>query len=112
MSQVKVVRASGMPVQLDNMANFSNEFRQAYDKVVLKVLGDMNKAPDDEEAKRMAKLLQRIEQGLYKKYPVEESWDIVVEKSHWENLVADFGPIMMSRDGDGNLTYVIYDLEL
>ena len=112
MKKVKVVRASGMPVQLDNMANFSNEFRSAYDKVVLKVLGAMDKAPDDEQAQRMAKLLQRIENSLKAKYPAEESWDIVTEKEHWEQLVADFGPIMMSRDGSGSLTYVIYDLEL
>jgi predicted ATP-binding protein involved in virulence len=112
MQKVKVVRASGMPVQLDNMANFSKEFREAYDKVVLKVLGAMDKAPDDEQARRMSKMLQRIESSLHKKYPVEETWDIVTEKSEWEDLVASFGPIMMSRDADGSLTYVIYDLEL
>lgn len=112
---VKVVRASGMPVRIENLEAFQNEMRSTYDKIMAREGVDTSKPLmlEEEQAKRMQKLLDRVERILRKKYPSEEEWTILKSERAMRAAVAQHGPIMMANDSNtGKPIYVIYDIEI
>ena len=114
MNKIKVVRASGMPVQTENYKKFNEEMKELYDKVMAKVGIDMNKPSyiTEEQGNRSNKLLTRLNDYLLKKYPAEERWEPIKTTEQWRELVEEHGVIMISKDEGDSITYVIYDLEL
>jgi hypothetical protein len=115
MSRIKVLRASGMPVEYEHAQAFQEEMRQVYDKILLREGIDSEKpmALEEEQAKRMQRLLDRVERILRKKYPVVSEWPIIGSKRKMKELVSKHGPIMIANDSEtGQPIYVIYDLEL
>lgn len=114
--KIKVVRASGQPVLLENLEKWRNDYRAAYDKILRKAGMDPEnpkKILEREEAEKMQALLERYERTLYRKYPKEEFWQPITEEKEWLETVSKYGPIMLGRDSSTNrLVYVIYDLNL
>lgn len=107
---IKVCRASGAPVRPENVEAWTQEYRALYDKVLLKFKVEEGKQVAPEIGMRIQKLMDRLEKGLNKKYPNIEQWEPVRSVKVWEDLVKQYGPIMLAREENGNLAYVIYDL--
>jgi hypothetical protein len=113
--KVKVCRASGLPVQIENLNNFQNEMRAAYDKILLREGINLDKPlmMEKEQAERMQRLLDRVERILRRKYPNIEYWYNIREPEVWKHLVEKHGPIMIAKDSEtGELVYVIYDVQI
>jgi hypothetical protein len=112
---IKVMRASGMPVRIENLDAFQQTMRETYDKIMLREGIDVNKGIflEEAQAKRMQALLDRVERILRKRYPAVETWPVLKSARAMKAAVTQHGPIMMAKDSEtGEPIYVIYDVEI
>lgn len=109
----KVCRASGMPVQLDHIEKFQDEYRILYDKILNKFHDGQNKFIDAAMSQRMNRLLSRLEKRLHLKYPNTADWSFLTTPEAWAAKIVEVNaPIALAKARDTNeLTYVILDTE-
>lgn len=98
--KLEVVRQSGLPVKVDNLVSYQNEFRNEFDK-----LWDELKETPKEFEKRIAK----IENDLLVKYPCTERWDWEMSQAKWKKIAEEYGPIAIVLSQAGKLVYIIMD---
>lgn len=116
MSQkVKVCRASGMPVKIESIALYRQEYQVLYDKVMRRfgLDAEVPKLLGPDEAKRINWLLERCDKRLLKKYPNMEEWALPTNANEWADLIAQHGPIMVAKTEDtGETSLVIFDIQI
>jgi hypothetical protein len=114
MQKVKVMRASGHPLLLEDIEAYKEDFRQLFDKVQDKCTLGLNANDDPSVAMlRMQKLLARCESILMKKYNRVGEWDFIATPEKAVELMEEHGNIMLSRRRDsGELLYVILDEDM
>lgn len=113
MNKVKVYRASGNPVDYNHIEAFTNEHRAIYDKVIAKFQLKPTDTLSPELSQRLNKLFDRINKSLLKKYPLEAEWDEIKDSEKWLEAIQQYGNIMISKNQEnGNLVYVIFDVEV
>jgi hypothetical protein len=111
--KIKVCRASGLPVQFDNIDKFKAESLEAYNKIVKKLGVDESQLMDQATSERFSRLMRRIEASLAKRHGNMELWEPITSQKAMMAAVKQFGPIMIAQDGStGNLAYVIFDIEV
>lgn len=111
--QVNIIRRTGMPVELDDMNNYMNEFRALFDKAekILKREAEKigNKQPD---MLKMQGRIAKIQNALTKKYPTIQQVDLPASPQSWLDLQAKYGNILVSRMMDKDeVVLVIEDQE-
>jgi hypothetical protein len=113
MKKLTVYRASGLPVNAENVELFTAAHRAFYDKVVGKYMPNQNKIPDQLVAERVEKILKRYEARLFRKYPSTEQWPLLKSNLAWKRKIKELGfPIGVAQNADnGELVYVILDTE-
>lgn len=112
--KIKVCRSSGMPVKIESLEAFSDDWKKLYDKVMVRFGLDPEhpKQLDEATAKRVSSLLDKCEKRLLKKYPNSEHWNLMQTQAEMEAAVKQYGPIMLAMDSETNqLAYVIYDTQ-
>lgn len=101
--KIKVFRKTGLPVRLEDLNSFKEEWKLIFDKAQDKCLPDML---------RLQKLLARLENGLQKKYPTICEWDFLKTQEDWDKVIDEYGNIMVTRSLDsGEMLYCILDEE-
>lgn len=109
---IGVCRASGMPLVFEHFDLFKQEYGTAYDKVTKKLGIQGTKLITAEMQARSARLLNRIEKFLLKKYPDKGAWPEIRTIKEWEEKVKQYGPIAIAMSEAGDLTYVILDVPI
>lgn len=110
MRKVKVQRASGYPVNLEDIEKYQQEYREIYDKVCKKLGIDDKTMPTEEQAERCERLITRATKMMARKYPNIREWDFIASKKEWKEKIKTHGPIALALDLEGkDLVYVIMD---
>jgi len=110
--KVTLVRASGRPVNIDNIQAYEQEFRTQYDKVLAHVGVNEQSIMNEDTGTRINKLLNRIQKILLKKYPVQEEVQLPKSQRAWSKLVAQVGPVAVATRLDkAGVALVIMDAE-
>lgn len=101
--KIKICRMSGLPVELEDLDNFKNEFRRLFDKASSIAKTDML---------RLQRRMSTIERILQTKYPTLTEVDFPSTAEAWKDLQAKYGNILVSQMRDsGDLFFVISDQE-
>lgn len=104
-TKVKVVRRSGRPVTLDQVALFENEFRARFDAIADKYHGKMVESQPLVEQE-----LAEVDRELAQKYDTIAEWDLMVTVEKWGEAIRTYGNILVATHRDtGELMYVIED---
>lgn len=113
MKKLTVYRASGLPVNPDNIELFTAAHRAFYDKVVEKYMPDPTKIPDEATAKKAEALIKKYEARLFKKYPNTEQWPLLKSNLSWKRKIKETGyPISLAVNAENSeLVYVIMDVQ-
>jgi hypothetical protein len=110
--ELQVVRASGLPIDLVDIVKYEEEFKQIYDKVLLKLKVDEKIMLSRNTAERMNRLLDRCQKILLKKYPKEAYWPLPKSPRAWLKITATLGPIAIAKHAhNGNLVLIIMDAD-
>jgi len=100
---VKMVRMSGMPVELAERDQYKAEWTRLYDKAQKICKLDML---------RLQKRLATIERALNKKFATIADIALPTTSAQWKALHDHYGPIMVRLHATtGEVILVIYDLE-
>lgn len=100
---VKLIRQSGLPVELENLEKFKEEFRRLFD-IAERVCRKDNL--------RMQKKLARIEKVLQDKYPTVIDIELPNSDESWGALQEKFGNILVSRHKHTNeMILIVSDME-
>ena len=108
---VKVVRASGLPVDKDKLDSYKNEWKELVDKVELKcrVVQEESKTAKL-DILRMQALLARLEKILARKYTLIDEWSSNLSNKEWRKRLDEYGNIMIASARDSeDIVYVIMD---
>ncbi len=98
------MRASGLPVNPENLDKYHEEFRIEYDKI--------DKEYGIGEKSQMMEPLEALEKKLLKKYPNVETWNFAKTQKQWKEMVEEYGPVAVALDQDtGKPVYVIMDVD-
>jgi len=99
MKKIKVKRQSGLPVKVENIKNYMEEWRFGYDSI-MEEKGDL-------PMKEIRPLLDSLEDELYAKYPRTEEWDPIED---WSKVIEEYSPILVTKiDDSDELAYLILD---
>lgn len=110
---VKVCRTSGMSVKIEHMDMYKNEYRAAYDKMIERLELQANAMLSEDQAKRMEKVMARVERILLKKYPNTDYWPYITSRKAWKAKIKQHGPIFVALDSStSDISYVILDTPL
>jgi len=112
--KVKVMRASGHPIDTKDIEAYKQDWRELFDKVEKKC--EKGKNAQGQPAKdmfRMQKLLARCEQILMKRYNRVGEWDLLTTPEQMSEKIDKFGNLMITKRRDsGDLLYVILDEDM
>lgn len=98
---MKVIRQSGMPVQLQNLESYKSEWTLEFDKLQAKHGLNMLDLSKDAAV---------LETELLKKYGTIEIWEPLKTAKAWRSKVLEYGPILVAtQQGSKELVYVIAD---
>ena len=101
--KIRILRQSGLPVNLDDLNNYREKFRTLFDKAVRIAGKDML---------RLNKKLVIIEKVLQKKYPTVSEVDLPKTLKGWRDLRAKYGNILVSQHLETEeILFVISDQE-
>jgi hypothetical protein len=101
--KIKVCRMSGLPVELEDMNIYKDEFRRLYDKAERLCKQDML---------RLNLKIVKIEKALQAKYPTVQDVDFPTTQESWKELQTKYGNILVSQHRHtGELLFVISDQE-
>lgn len=109
---VKVYRASGQPVKVENIEMYHKEAARIYDAVLAKNNVSNTNVMDQAQSEYLTKLFTRIDKILLKKYPTTDEWPLMSEPSEMVKAVETYGPVAMAKNQEtGELVYVILDVQ-
>jgi len=97
---VRVQRQSGLPVNIEDLENYKNEWRIKFDTIFNDNKSNMpecQKLCDIEEAK------------LFDKYPTVQEWEWMTSQKDWREKTTEFGMISVNYDVNGIAVYMIMD---
>lgn len=95
---------SGLPVKLENLESFQNEWRSGYDKLHAEAGLDMLK---------LTETTAKLETELLQKYAVIENVALPKTQKQWSKLFKEYGPIVVTKAMDsGQLTLAIMDQQI
>ena len=108
--KIKVVRASGLPIDEENLKAYKNEWRDLVDKATLKCRVKNEYKKSVIEPIRMNKLLDRLEKILAKKYELIGEWEATTSQKKWRERVEKYGNITIAAARDSKeVIYIIMD---
>jgi len=112
--KVKVMRASGHPIELEDIEAYKEAWKLLFDKVQRKCsLGENANGDQAQNMFRMQKLLARCEQILMKQYNRVGEWDFITTPEQAVEIMEKHGNIMLTRRQDsGEPLYVILDEDM
>lgn len=109
---VQICRASGRPVNWDNVAAYEQEFRMLYDKALAHVGVNEKSIINEDVGTRLNKLLNRLQRILLVKYPTTEERGLPTTDAEWLDLVKQHGPVAVcSRTDKQGIALVIMDAD-
>lgn len=112
--KIKVMRASGHPIELEKIEEYKQAWRELYDRIQDKCT--LGKSANNDKAInmiRMQKLLARCEQSLMKQYNRVGEWEFLSTPEALSEKIDQFGNLMLTKRADsGDLLYVILDEDL
>lgn len=109
---VQICRASGRPVNMENIEKYETEFKALYDKAMLKVGINEKSLINEETGVRINKLLNRLQRILLRKYPTTEDMALPTTEQAWLDLVKQKGPIAIaSRTDKQGVALVVMDAD-
>lgn len=98
--KIKTVRASGMPVELDKLKEFQDEWKNGFDAIYDK----------KKDMTNIQKEVDEFQQRMNEKYDTIVEWDMLKTDDDWKNAIAEYGSILVSTHIEtGELMYVIMD---
>jgi len=97
--KIEVFRQSNLPVNMDNLKAYKDEWRRRFDEIV-----EAN--PD---MKIVNELSDALEIELLTKYKQNDHWDWVDSQRNWKKLTKEYGPIAVCHAESGKLIYLILD---
>lgn len=110
---VKVCRSSGMPARMEHLELFQSTYRSCYDRMLTRLKLTETSSLTPEQAKRMEKVMNRVEKILTKKYPNTDFWPFITSRRAWKKRVQQHGPIFVAIDSSTNdISYIILDTPL
>ena len=114
MEKVKVMRASGHPLDLEDIEAYKQDWRDLFDKVQDKcAIGENANGDQNQQMFRMQKLLARCERILLNRYNRVGEWEFISSPEQATALMEEHGNIMLTRRRDsGELLYVILDEDM
>lgn len=114
MKKVKVIRSSGHPIELEDIAAYKEDWKQLFDKIQDRcTIGKTATKDKAYNMFRMQKLLARCESILQERYNRIAEWDFIATPEQAEKLIEKHGNIMLTRRADsGDLLYVILDEDM
>lgn len=100
---MKAIRYSGLPVKLEHLESYKQEWTAQFDELKAKHGNDMLSLQSD---------LAAVELELNKKYSVTEEWGFLKSKKAVQAKMAEHGcPILIAQSSENpkELVYVIMD---
>lgn len=111
-NQIKVCRASGLPVNLKDQDLYKEHYQRLYDRVMAKYKIGETDILSPEFSQKLEKLFLRIQRILGKKYPNIRYWNYISSKLQWRMKVKEHGPITIAQDRETkDIVYVILDVD-
>jgi hypothetical protein len=108
--QVPIVRRTGLPVELNDMNMYKEEFRRLFDRAenILKreAAKKGNKTPD---MLSMQARIAKIERALTKKYPTIQEVPLPITVQEWISLQAKYGNILVTRKLDSEEVVLVIE---
>jgi len=113
MKKIEVCRASGMPIRMEYIKLWRQDFKEEYDRVELKHTKSVPGKQKVVDMVSLSKELESFEESLKVKYPVTDAWDMLTTKKAWKEKLTEYGTIAMTKHGNGkDIVYVIMDVEM
>jgi hypothetical protein len=100
MAKVKVCRATGRPVDTENIEKFLEEFRRIYDKAARLCKMDML---------RLNRKIAKVENILGKKYPTVIEVDFPNTAKKWQDHLNKYGPTIVTTMRDSQQLVLVID---
>ncbi len=101
--KVKIIRQSGLPVNLTDLEQFKTEFRTAFDEAEQRIGKDMLTLQTE---------IQKIERTLQDKYPTVIDVELPTNSKKWKSVMTEYGNILVSSHREtGEIILVISDQE-
>jgi hypothetical protein len=110
---LRVLRATGNPIEPEHIEQFKQEFKILYDRVLGRIGLTERSVPTPEQAARADRILQRCERLLLRKYPSEAKWPFMQSFEEVRERVKKYGAVAVLTDPETqDLVYVILDVPL
>jgi hypothetical protein len=101
--KVKIIRQSGLPVDLTDLEKFKAEFRTAFDEAEQRIGKNMLLLQTE---------IQKIERSLQDKYPTVVEIELPTNSKKWKSAMTEYGNILVSSHREtGEIILVISDQE-
>lgn len=99
--KVPICRFTGLPVELEDVPKYRDEFRRLF---------DIAERVCKKDQLRMQMKLAKVEKALNKKFPTLSEVDFCNTPEDWKQLMGKYGNILVSANRHtGDLVFVIDD---